>query len=117
MYGAASDGKGKGVAIGVHNKHDKGAKFEPVSPNTYAANMKINEHKVCAICVYMHHSGHSSDQHEKVNAELKEVISKARRQKRIIILGRDFNAVVGGTQDHESDKWQQTKIRRRYGLG
>ena len=78
--------------------------------NICAVNMKINGHIVCAICVYMPHAGRSSNEQENVYEALKVIIKKARQQKRILIIGGDFNAVVGRTNDCEIDKWEQTQI-------
>ena len=74
FFGAGCSTKGNGVAVVVHKKHATHAEFIPVSPNLCAVNMKINNHKVCVVCVYMPHSGHCSDEHETVYTDLTDLL-------------------------------------------
>ena len=79
--------------------------------------MKISNHKVCAVFVYMPHSGHCSDEHEKVYSDLSDLLRKARRQKRVILMVCDFNAVVGRTNDSNFDNRIQDTACGQFGFG
>ena len=65
----------------------------------------------------MPHSSHCSDEHEKVYSDLSELLRKARRQKGIVAIGADFNAVVGRTNDSDFDNRIQDKACGRFGFG
>ena len=80
-------------------------------------NMKINNHKVCAVCVYMPHSGHCSDEHEQVYSDLIDLLRKARRQKIVLLVGGDFNAVAGRTNDVDYDNRIKNTACGQFGFG
>ena len=63
--------------------------------------MRLNGQRRCIIAVYMPHASKCSDEQESVYTELSKLIKKATKDKRVVVLAGDFNAVVCKTGDDE----------------
>ena len=96
----------------INARHAKHAEMEAVSDNICAVNLKMNGQRTCIIAVYMPHDGRCSEEQERVYTELSMLIKKAKREKRLIVLAGDFNAVVGKTNDTDCEITSKRKLSR-----
>ena len=66
--------------------------------------------KARIIAVYMPHAGRCSEEQEKVYTELSRLTKKSKREKRLIVLARVFNAVIGKTDETDCENTSKQKI-------
>ena len=84
----------RGVAIVINARHAKGAELIVVNENVCAVNVKFHGQKTFIIAVYMPHAGKCSDEQETVYQEITKLMKTAKKNKRVVILAGDFNAVI-----------------------
>ena len=75
----------------------------------------MNGQPTCIIAVYMPHAGRCNEEQEKVYTELSRLIKKAKREKRLIVLAGDFNAVVGKTDDTDCENTSKQAVSHACG--
>ena len=98
----------RGVAIVINARHSKSAEMEVVNENVCAVNLRLQGQRTCIIAVYMPHAGKCSGEQEIVYTEISKLIKNAKKNKRVVVLAGDFNAVVGktGEEDYASTSRQ-----------
>ena len=112
--------KARGVAIVINARHAKHAEMEAVNENICAVNLKMNGQRTCIIAVYMPHAGRCSEEQENVYTELSRLIKQSKREKRLIVLAGDFNAVVGKTCDTDCENTSKQTLSQaccKFGYG
>ena len=63
----------------------------------------------------MQHAGRCSDEQENVYNELTRLIKKAKSERILIVIARDFNAVVGKTDDTDYEGANEYKFSQACG--
>ena len=91
----------RGVAIVINARHAKGAELIVVNENVCAVNVKFHGQTTCIIDVYMLHASKCSDEQEAVYQEITKLMKTVKKNKRVVILAGDFNAVVGKTGEDD----------------
>jgi exonuclease III len=103
FMGAGCRDERRGVAIIVHSRWKKHVeRFEPVNERLSFADVDFDGLRLRVIATYFPDSSYSNGHVEKVYIALDECIDQARRQRRHIALGGDFNAEVGSAKDDDS---------------
>ena len=92
LYTSISDNACAGVGILLHERHVKQHnRILNVSGRVLALDFVANGKRVRSIAVYVPHCGYSVQDLEEVYEQLWCTISEARRLKRSVIIGGDFN--------------------------
>ena len=94
--------------------------MEVVNENVCAVNLRLHGQRTCIIAIYMPHAGKCSDEQERLYIELSKLIKKAKKNKRVVVLAGDFNAVVGKTGDDDyanTSKQTLSKACGTFGYG
>merc|ERR1712086_101146 len=87
---------GAGVGILLHERHVKQSnRIQNVSGRVLALDFTVNGNKMRSIATYVPHCGYSVQQLEQTYDQLRCVVSEARRSKRAVIVGGDFNTQIG----------------------
>ena len=99
----------------INARHAKHAEMDAVNENMCVVNVKTNGHLMCIIAVYMPHAGRCSDEQENVYNALTRFITKAKSERRLIVIAGDFNAVVGKTDDTDYGGTNEYKLSQACG--
>ena len=99
----------------INSRPAKHAEMDAVNENICVVNLTMNGHLMCIIAVYMPHAGRCSDEQENVYNELTRLIKKAKSERSLIVIARDFNAVVGKTDDTDYEGANEHKFSQACG--
>ena len=92
LYTSITDNIYAGVGILLHESHvNKNNRIQNVSGRVLALDFTVNGKKMRSIATYVPHCGYSVQDLERTYEQLRCVVSEARRSKRAVIIGGDFN--------------------------
>ena len=85
-----------GVAILLHRRWAWAvSQVKPISPRLMFVDIRVRRHKIRLISVYMPHVGYGNDAVDDVYKAMEHSVNGARSERRLVIIGGDWNAEVG----------------------